>query len=100
MLSSVQHVQDAAARAYMLQPKWRERKDTLAGLVVLATFVASTIQTVDWEEPASWLPVVGSWGVALIGVIIHRYTEGAITPRGVERIVEQAEYIGRHRAEG
>lgn len=98
MHSHIQDVRDAASRAYQAQSKWKERKDTLAGLVVLATFVASTIQAVDWSDLTSWAPVVGSWVVAVIGVIIHRFTEGAITPRGVERIVEQAEYIGRHRA--
>ena len=90
-------VQAAGKAALDAQSKWRERKDTLTGLVVLLTFVVSTAQAVDWSNMADYLPVVGGWVIAVVGVAIHRFTEGAVTPKSVERIVEQAEYIGRHR---
>lgn len=92
-------VREAGQAALTAQSKWRERKDTLTGLVVLLTFVVSTAQAVDWNNLAEAIPVVGGWVIAVVGVIIHRFTEGAVTPKSVERIVEQAEYIGRHRAE-
>lgn len=92
-------VQAAGRAALEAQSKWKQRKDTLAGLVVLLTFVVSTAQDVDWSTMNDYLPTVGGWVIAAIAVLIHRFTEGAVTPKSVERIVEQAEYIGRHRAE-
>ena len=93
-------IREAGEAARDAQGKWKERKDTLTGFIVLLTFVVSTAQAVDWSNMAEYLPVVGGWIIAVIGVAIHRFTEGAVTPKSVERIVEQAEYIGRHRAPG